>query len=162
MAPRGGRTLKNGTVAPRSPHLLRAASAGKPHGLRRITVWRLRGCGDCTATPRILHYFRTISAQPLYIRIYPGLPPRARTRYRSMLVDNVNTYAVEQSHLRHPTKRTGNRRQIYRPAPGAKCELSITVSVEMVGFYHDCLSNLFTVLDISGSKDHAFYYCIDL
>ena len=75
-APRGGRTLKNGTVAPRSSHHLRAASARKPHGLRTITVWRLQRLhGKSTEIARFPYNLRAAS-----LRIYPGLTPMARDK----------------------------------------------------------------------------------
>ena len=108
--------LKNGTVAPWSPHYLRASSARKPHGLRTTTIWRLRRLrGNFTEIAWFSYNLHTAS-----IRIYHGLPPRERARKRMMLVDNVNTYAVARSHLRCPKNCTENCRQIYRTAPGAR------------------------------------------
>ena len=68
--------------------------------------------GNSTEIARFPYYLRAAS-----VRIYPGLPPRARTRIRTMLVDNVNT--IRRSPLPCPQNRTENRRQIYRMAPGA-------------------------------------------
>ena len=121
-----GRMLKNGTVAPRSPHHLRAASARKPHGLRTITVWRLRRLhSNSTEIARFLYNLRAAS-----VRIYPGLPLRARTIHRMMLVDNVNTYAVARSHLRCKKKKTYRKSQTnLSHGARAKCELSISVCI---------------------------------
>ena len=81
---------QNGTVAPRSPHNLCKASARKRQGLRTITVWRRRKLhGNSTEIARFPYNLCAAS-----VLIYPGLPPRAHTRNRTMLVDNVNTYAV--------------------------------------------------------------------
>ena len=71
QSPHGHRRLKNGTVAPWSPHHLCAASARKPHGLRTITVWRRRRLhGNSTEIARFPYNLRAAS-----VRIYPGLPP---------------------------------------------------------------------------------------
>ena len=111
QSPHRHRALKNGTVAPRSLHQLLAASARKLHGLRTITVWRLR---------RLHGNSTEIAPRAASVRIYPGLPLRARTRNCMMLIDNVNTYmyTVAHSHLRCPKNCTENHRQIYRTVPG--------------------------------------------
>ena len=85
----------------------RASCEGRsPYGLRTISVLRMRRLhGNCTDIAWFPYNLRTVS-----VRIYPGLPPRPRRRNRTMLVDNVNTYAVAHSHLRCPKTRTENRR----------------------------------------------------
>ena len=61
---------KTKTCTARSPHHLCAASARKPHGLRIISVQRLRRLhGNCTEIAQFLDNLCAAS-----IRIYPGLP----------------------------------------------------------------------------------------
>ena len=103
-----------------SPHRQRTETARSKtvrwrHGHR--TRLPSGGCGNCTATPLIAGFPYNLRAAS--VRIYPGLPPRACTRNCTMLVDNVNTYAIARSHLWCPKHCTENRRQIYRTAPGA-------------------------------------------
>ena len=69
--PHAKKTARCTAVAPRSPYHLRAASARKPHGLRTITVWKLRRLHDnSTEIARFPYNLRAAS-----VRIYPGLPP---------------------------------------------------------------------------------------
>ena len=93
-----------GMGAAASPHHLHTASARKLHELHTISMGRLQRLhGNCTEIARFPYNFRAAS-----VWIYPGLTPRDRTRNGTMLVDNVNTYAVAHSHLRCPPKRTEN------------------------------------------------------
>ena len=113
QSPYGHRTeavLSKMAVAPRSPHFFRSRTGFVP--------LPSGGCGDCTATPLRLHDFRTISAQPLYglLQLAPAGPYKKSHNARRQC-----------EHIRRnpepPTipknKRTENRRQIYRTAPGA-------------------------------------------
>ena len=100
-APRGDRTLKNGTVAPRSPHNLCAASARKRYGLRTIAVWRLRklhgNSRDCTISVQSPRSLCTDLPRPA---------PEGPFKKSHDACRNVNTYAVARSHLRCPKNRT--------------------------------------------------------
>ena len=106
QSPHGHRAEAARSNTARWCHGHRTISAQPLHGSRTGSA-RLpsRGCGDCTISIQSLH--------AASVRIYPGLAPRARTRNRTMLIDNVNTYAVARSHLRCPKKRTENCRQMW-------------------------------------------------
>ena len=89
---------------------------------------------EAAETARQLHWDCTISVQSQHsLRTdLPRLAPGARTRNRTMLVDNVNTYAVARSHLRCQKKRTENRRQIYCTAPGANVNEALVKFMNLV------------------------------
>jgi len=94
-----------------SPYSLCTEAARAPYdpieSLRRL-------CGDCTEIARLPYNLRAAS-----VRICPDQSPRVRTKYRTIIVYYVNTYAVARSHMRCPKKRTENRRRSYRTAPVA-------------------------------------------
>ena len=77
-----------------------------------------RVCGHCIATALRLHEF-PYNLCTASVWICPGLLPRALSRNRTMLVDNMNAYAAAHSHLRCPQNQKKNSRQIYCTSPGA-------------------------------------------
>ena len=106
---------QNGTVAPRSPHHNRVASARKPPGLRTITVWRLRR----------LHGYSTeiarFPAQPLYTDLTRLAPkgPYKKSHNARRQCEHIRRSPQPPTMPKH---RTENQRRISHGARG-KCKL---------------------------------------
>ena len=116
QAPRGGRTLKNGAVAPQSQHHLRAASARKPHGLHTISDWRLRRLhGNLTEIARVPYNLHAAS-----VRIYRGFAPEGP--YTKPHDARRQCEHVRRSHLRCPKNA---RKIVDKFIARGQCELSI-------------------------------------
>ena len=92
--------VRNRAVTVPSPRCLRTEAA-------RNVLFPCGCCGACTMTARFPYDLHTVS-----VRLCLDLTPKARARNRTVLVYNVNTYAVACSHLRYLKNRKENRRQI--------------------------------------------------
>ena len=94
-----------------SPYILCTEAARVPYdpieSSRRL-------CGDCTEIARLWCNLRAAS-----VRICPDQSPKSPLKNRTIIVYNVNTYAVAGTTYDVPQNRTENRRRSYRTAPVA-------------------------------------------
>ena len=102
----------------------RTTSARTPHGLRTSSVEILRRLSDdCTEIARFPCNLPAAS-----VRICPDQSLNNSYKNRTIIVYNVNTYAVARSHLRCLKNRTQNRRRSYRTAPVANVNQALVTN----------------------------------